>query len=77
MRLGSMQQRKECDSERVGCAEAMQSGSSDDICLSFVDMGSLRKRKGSYVGEKGQVSRSLEGWEDDLWFIYTPAFTVS
>ena len=28
MRLRSIQRRKECGSERVGCAEAMESGSS-------------------------------------------------
>ena len=32
---------------------------------------------GTYVEDNRHVLRSLEEREDDLWFIYTPIFTVS
>ena len=52
-----MQRRKECDPERVGCAEAMGRGS--PLFLSFVLLAleSVKEKRDIH----GHVSRSVEG----------------
>ena len=66
MRLGSMQCRKECDTEssdaqRVTRAEAIDNESCDDLCLSFVSKEVCGRERGTYVEENGSVSRSIVG----------------
>ena len=64
--------------ERVGCAEDLKSGSSDDLCLSFVSMEVCGREREIYAEENGHVMRSMEGWkEGSVVFIYTPVFTVN
>ena len=64
--------------ERVGCAEAMESGGSLLIVFLLLARGSAEEKGGTYVEENGPVSRSIEGWEESfVVFIYTPVFTVS
>ena len=64
--------------ERVGCAEDLKSGSSDDLCLFFVSTEVHRKERGACVEENGHVLRSIEGWkEGSVVSIYTPIFTIS
>ena len=55
----------------VGCAEAMESrGNPSGACLSVVSTGVCRRERGTYVEEKGPVSRSMEGWEEDFTGLY-------
>ena len=64
--------------ESVGCVEDMESGSSDDLGLSFVSTEVCGRERGTCVEENGHVLRSIEGWkEGSVVSIYTPVFTVS
>ena len=47
--------------EKVGYAEDMESGSSDDLCLSFVSTEAYGRERGTCVEENGHVLRSIEG----------------
>jgi len=55
----------------VRCAEVMESGSSDDICLSFVDTEVCGRERGTYVENKRPVSRWIKISENfaDLYML--------
>ncbi|PUU73989.1 hypothetical protein B9Z19DRAFT_1134045 [Tuber borchii] len=72
MRSGSMQCRKECNSERVGCAEDMESGSSLIVFLLLTWESTEEKTDIQYVEENEPVSRSIEGLEEGfVVYIYS------
>ena len=62
MRLSNGQLRD----ERDGGAEAMGRESSSKTYLSFTSTGVRERERGSIGREKGYVSRSMGGWEDDF-----------
>ena len=62
MRLGSVERRKQYDQERVGCGEAMESGSSlRGKSFLFVSTGVRTRERGTYVEEKRCKPQWLEG----------------
>ena len=86
MRLGPIQRRKECDSERVGYTKGWICGGYGkrkffDVCLSFVSTrvcGREKGHRGKEIDLSYDIIRLIEGWmEGFAVFIHTPIFTVS
>jgi len=64
--------------ERVGCMWAMICGTLCDACLSFSLARESAKGEGGDAWKRMDVSRSMEGWEDDfIVLIYALVSTVS
>ena len=61
MRLESMQRRKQYDHEKVGCAEAMESGGSLRNMPFLLLARESEQGKGGYSLKRKDVSRLLEG----------------